>query len=269
MSGGPANMGTKTAALPLLALIILTSSTLARAQSDSTACGQCPNLSSCNLLRSAGITNVDGVQTPGASEQDHCFAKSDLGSRFAGITIRTFNAPDSANSALNSFTVLGTWKDSSGYGDRTISCPVADCLWPGQTGGVIFSRGCYTVQGAWDAASEQQVRAKLSQLDATLRSTPCPGSAAVTPPSESLGVTLTCEHEFDNPGLVKCKATAVNPKPNAALAYDWTFDSGAQTGAAGTDLELTGVKPGAHIVGVVARDTNNGLSSDQETVSFT
>ena len=103
-----------------------------------------------------------------------------------------------------------------------------------------------------------------------LRSVPCPGSAPppTLPPAWSLGVSLNCEHEFEDSGLVKCTAQPINPSPGAAISYDWTFDGGAQ-GAHRTDLELNGVKPGPHTVTVVAHDTNNNLTSEQETVSFT
>lgn len=259
----------RTATLLLFAVITLTSPTPASAQSE-VACGQCPNLPSCNILRSVGVGQVDGIQTSGY-EKDHCFAKSDLGSGFASIIVRTFSDSNSADDeGIKTFVGMSGWQESSGYGERTIACTTDDCLWPGQTGGLIFHRGCYTVQGAWDSASEQQVRAKLSQLDAMLRSAPCPGSAppSTLPPAGSLGVSLNCEHEFEDPGLVKCTAQPINPSPGATISYGWTVDGGAQ-GALGTDLELNGVKPGPHTVTVVAHDTNNNLTSEQETVSFT
>jgi hypothetical protein len=88
------------------------------------------------------------------------------------------------------------------------------------------------------------------------------------PPASALGVSLNCEHEFEDPGLAKCTAQPINPSPGASISYDWTFDGAAQ-GASGTYLELNGVKPGPHTVMVVAHDTNNNLTSELETVSFT
>ena len=186
------------------------------------------------------------------------------------IGIFLYRSPDPASKGIQS-DLNGNrgWKESTGYGDRVLECKSpAYCLKPGFSGGLTFSRGCYLVEGGWDATTEQRTRGFLSTLDQRLQSASCLGGTAQAPATSSLGVTLSCEHEFDDPGLVKCTAQAVNPKPNAAITYGWSFDGAAQ-GATGPELDLTGVGSGPHTAAVVARDSNNNLTSEQETVSFT
>jgi len=186
------------------------------------------------------------------------------------IGIYLYRSPDPASKGIQSdLNAKNGWKESTGYGDRVLECKApAYCLKPGFSGGLSFSRGCYLVDGGWDATTEQRTRGYLSTLDERLKSASCLGGTAQAPPPNSLGVTLSCEHEFDDPGLVKCAAQAVHPQPNAAITYDWSFDGAAQ-GATGTELDLTGVKSGPHSAAVTARDTNNNLTSERETVSFT
>ena len=63
-------------------------------------------------------------------------------------------------------------------------------------------------------------------------------------------------------------AQAVNPRPDAALAYEWTFDGELQN-QNDNELLLTGVAPGEHSVAVVARDIVNDLASPAEQATFT
>ena len=193
------------------------------------------------------------------------------------IVIKHFATTAYAEYSLQVSVQMGIgWQGSSGYGDSTLACSGSDaaCRWPGTTKGILFRRGCYLVQSGWNASTEQKMRTYLGQIDQRLQSAPCGGGqakpAATVPPSpgNALGVTLQCEHEFPDPGLAKCSAQPVNPRPNASIAYDWTFDSAAQSGT-GAELDLAGIKPGPHTAAVTARDTNNNLTSDQETLSFT
>ena len=95
----------------------------------------------------------------------------------------------------------------------------------------------------------------------------CPASEAGQ--SETgLGVQLNCQFNYADPGLVTCAAQAVNPRPDAALAYEWTLDGEPQS-QYDNELLLTDVAPGEHIVAVVARDSANDLASPTEQATFT
>ena len=86
------------------------------------------------------------------------------------------------------------------------------------------------------------------------------GSSSLPPPT-TLGVSLQCSHNFEDPGLVVCSAEPRAQAADAVLVYDWSVD-GAGQGAGGGELTLTGVAPGAHTVTVVVRDDANGLVSE-------
>ena len=243
------------------------------------------NIKTCDLLKAVGVPKVEGVKTNGF-ETEHCFSGGLGRSKFDGITIRAFTDPASASSeGIQSLKkATSTWQDSSGYGEQAIFCPALpagtknalggqaynDCAWPGQDESLAFRRGCYTVAGGWVLADKALVRGKLLQLDSLLKSTPCPGSEPPAPtlaPAGKLGVSLDCEHEFDDPGLVKCTAHPINAVPGATITYDWTFDGGMQ-GITGAELQLDDVKPGPHTVVVTAHDIANDQQSEEETVSF-
>ena len=154
---------------------------------------------------------------------------------------------------------------------------------------IVYQRGCYLVyinaggafgmsfiQGAngaaeWEATREW-VRATAAQIDEKLRSEPCPGSsgATTTPPPTpgSLGVTVSCQHNFSQADLVVCTASPSEAKSDAVLSYQWTFDGAAQS-IRGSELTLTGVAPGDHSVSVIASDSVNQLTSSPQSVSFT
>lgn len=155
---------------------------------------------------------------------------------------------------------------------------------------IVYQRGCYFVyinaggafgmsfiQGAngaadWEATREW-VRATAAQIDEKLKSAPCPGSSGETPTPPpptpgSLGVTISCQHNFTQADLVVCTASPSEAKSDAVLSYQWTFDGAAQS-VRGSELTLTGVAPGDHSVSVIASDSVNQLTSSPQSVSFT
>lgn len=113
---------------------------------------------------------------------------------------------------------------------------------------------------AWARAAVSDVTGRLGGW--------CPGGRTDDRPRPAaLGVDLACQHNFEDPGLVVCTATPSNAPPGAFLSYAWTFDGAGQRGT-GTELTLTGVSPGSHVVTVVGRDEGSGLASAQQSVSF-
>ena len=145
---------------------------------------------------------------------------------------------------------------------------------------LVFRRDCYLYSadvgrpenGAFQSGvgpvEFQDMLKKARATDANLKERgDCPASE-MSPSETGLGVQLNCQYNYADPGLVTCAAQAVNPRPDAALAYEWTFDGELQN-QNDNELLLTGVAPGEHTVAVVARDTANDLASPAEQATFT
>ncbi len=145
---------------------------------------------------------------------------------------------------------------------------------------LVFRRDCYLYSadvgrpedGAFQSGvgpvEFQDMLMKARATDANLNERgDCPASEA-GPSETGLGVQLNCQFNYADPGLVTCAAQAVNPRPDAALAYEWTLDGEPQS-QYDNELLLTDVAPGEHIVAVVARDTANDLASPTEQATFT
>lgn len=152
---------------------------------------------------------------------------------------------------------------------------------------LAFNRGCWYVfvnagglmtnfiqkggESQW-AAEKAWARQVASDIDGKIRGGPqCP-EGTVTPPTTTqggdLGVTVTCQTNFEDPMLAICTAVPANERSDAQLVYEWKFD-GSEQSASGTELRLAAVRPGDHSVTVTARDTVNNLTSSPQTVSFT
>ena len=145
---------------------------------------------------------------------------------------------------------------------------------------LVFRRDCYLYSadvgrpenGAFQSGvgpvEFQDMLKKAKATDAILQERGnCPASDA-SPSETGLGVQLNCQFNYADPGLVTCAAQAVNPQPDAVLAYEWTLDGEPQN-QNDNELLLTGVAPGEHTVAVVARDTANDLASPAEQATFT
>jgi hypothetical protein len=142
---------------------------------------------------------------------------------------------------------------------------------------ISFARGCFmaTVSvpplAAVFSTAEKPVpqahaRALARQLDATLaRQPPC---SAAAPPA-ALAVGLACDqNRLQQEGNVTCAASVTGQRPDAQIAYEWTVD-GRRAAATGNTLDVPGLAPGAHSVGVRARDSRNNVASNTESLSFT
>ena len=145
---------------------------------------------------------------------------------------------------------------------------------------IAFRRNCYIFDawagrmedGAYVSNLADSVVEKMGEtagsVDIELENLKdCPGMAA-SAPAAALGVKVGCQYNYPDPGQVVCTAQPQNAAPDAALAYAWDFD-GQRQAATGAQMQLTGVKPGAHVAAVVAQDGKNGLASQPASVNFT
>ena len=164
-------------------------------------------------------------------------------------------------------------RESSGYGERTLQLTPA----PGTTRwtqAIFFRRGCYAVEGFWDAASEATIRRHLAEVDRAIAAGPaCPGAAAVppkTPATGSMSLGLACDPaRLQDAGRVACNAAVSNLPAGADIVYRWTVDGALRGGATGRDLLVEGLAVGAHVVTVAARDTRSGTELGPQSASFT
>jgi len=163
-------------------------------------------------------------------------------------------------------------QESSGFGERTL-------LTTQRPGGQIshslfFRRGCYTVEGHWNAATEVLIRGHLATVDRALAAEPpCPG-AQVTPrpkpPAGSMSLGLACDAaRLQDAGRVACNAAVSNVPAGAEIGYRWTVDGTVRPGATGRDLLLEGLAVGTHVVSVAARETKSGTELAPQTASLT
>lgn len=93
-----------------------------------------------------------------------------------------------------------------------------------------------------------------------------PTASVSSTPGTTLGVTLACQSNFSDPGLVVCTATPVNAPAGATITYQWSLDGRLQAGT-GSELRLTDVSAGRHTVTVRATDTGSGQASEPESVT--
>ncbi len=117
-----------------------------------------------------------------------------------------------------------------------------------------------TICGAWLIAEKP--------VNGTEGPTTTDQTAPPTIPTGSLGVSLSCQHNFSDLGRVECTATSMSQASDAIIEYEWSFDGIAQAGT-GDQLVLTSVPAGVHTATVVARETVNGLVSSPQSATFT
>ncbi|MDH6140552.1 hypothetical protein P3T35_002560 [Kitasatospora sp. GP30] len=153
----------------------------------------------------------------------------------------------------------------------------------GSTGAVptlLFSRGCYSVytdagqvvnaDGTSQALPPDTMNQVAAQTDAALQAVPACPTAASAPATPTLTTQLSCDtSSLQATGHVVCSTKVSGQASDAQLVYDWTLDGKAQTGSTLSDLPLDNVPAGTHEVTVIARDTQNNVSSDPQSTSFT
>jgi hypothetical protein len=145
---------------------------------------------------------------------------------------------------------------------------------------LAFRRGCYIFEGKNGDFTQGfaplppelpgAIQAVAAQVDQNLKGQPpCPGANLPPQPPGGLGVSLVCNTlRLASDKAVTCAANPANARPDAQLVFNWSYDGQTQTDVTGDTLDLSGVTGGTHRVSVVARDTQNNLTSPPAQTTF-